>query len=109
MQAGSRGEMDIQICDASEFNKKPKEIKAFLVKDQEQVQPTACAFWFRKFEFEIDNATWSRAVDTTNETRLRVLHWKILHNIYPTNILLNKMQVTENNKCSYCPNTVDYI
>ena len=58
---------------------------------------------------EIDNATWSRVVDITNETRLRVLHWKILHNIYPTNILLNKMQVTENNKCSYCPNTVDYI
>ena len=109
LQNGRRGETVIQTCDASLFNQKPKEIRGILMKNKERVQPTACAFWDRKFGIAIDNFTWSRAVDTTNETRLRVLHWKILHNIYPTNILLNKMQVTENNKCSYCPGIVDFI
>ena len=37
------------------------------------------------------------------------MYWKILHNIYPTNILLCKMKVKENNKCTYCNELVDYI
>ena len=32
-----------------------------------------------------------------------------MHNIYSTNILLSKMKVKENNKCSYCTDTVDVI
>ena len=43
------------------------------------------------------------------ETRLRVLQWKILHSIYPTDILLSKMKVRDSNKCSYCADTVDVI
>ena len=38
-----------------------------------------------------------------------MLQWKILHNIYPTNILLSKIKVKENNKCSCCSDTVDVI
>ena len=34
--------------------------------------------------------------------RLGVVQWKIVHNIYPSNILLSKMKVKENDKCSYC-------
>ena len=32
-----------------------------------------------------------------------------MHNIYPTNILLNKMNARENDKCTFCPGTIDYI
>ena len=32
-----------------------------------------------------------------------------MHNIYPTNILLSKMKVKENNKCSYCTDIIDVI
>ena len=46
---------------------------------------------------------------STSETRLWVLQFKILHNIYPTNILLRKMNITHNAKCSYCPETTDFI
>ena len=49
------------------------------------------------------------AHEVTKESRLRELHWKILHNIYPTNILLSKIGVTETNKCSYCTNEIDFI
>ena len=63
----------------------------------------------RKFDFEIDLDTWSRVKVVTKETRLKVLHWNILHNIYPSNIMLNKMKVTENNKYALCPDKVDFI
>eukprot|EP00916_Digyalum_oweni_P022027 GHVL01036500.1.p1 GENE.GHVL01036500.1~~GHVL01036500.1.p1 ORF type:complete len:141 (+),score=2.69 GHVL01036500.1:1182-1604(+) len=45
----------------------------------------------------------------TTETRLRMLHWKILHNIYPTNILLYKIGISVSNCCTHCENEIDYI
>ena len=49
---------------------------------------TVCSknFWFRKFGFDMSNH-FNIAFNSTKETRLRMLHFKILHNIYPTNIL----------------------
>ena len=49
------------------------------------------------------------AFRSSQETSLRVLQWKLLHNIYPSNILLNKMKVTENQNCPYCPDEVEFI
>merc|ERR1712004_36346 len=34
--------------------------------------------------------------------RLRSLQWKIMHNIYPTNILLYKMGKVDSSDCSHC-------
>ena len=50
--------------------------------------PCANGFWSRKFGLEIDEHIWSMPSLVTKETRLRVLQWKILHNIYITNITL---------------------
>ena len=41
--------------------------------------------------------------------RNKVLQWKILHNIYPANILLCKMKVRDYHMCSYCNDVVDYF
>ena len=68
--------------------------------------PCANGFWSRKFGLEIDEHIWSLV---TKETRLRVLQWNILHNIYPTNILLCKMKVRDDQMCSYCNDVVDYM
>ena len=38
--------------------------------------------------------------------KLQMLQWK---NIYPTNILLSKMKVSKNNKCSYCTDMVHVL
>ena len=38
----------------------------------------------------------------TKETRLRVLQWKVLHNIYPTTILLHKMGIANSDDCKVC-------
>ena len=69
--------------------------------------PCANGFWSRKFGLEIDEHIWSIPSLVTKETRLRVLQWKILHNIYPTNILL--YNVRDDQMCSYCNDVVDYI
>ncbi len=71
--------------------------------------PCSVQFWNSKYiNIEINSKLWNLAFDTVKETRLRVLQWKILHNIYPTCILLSKMGVTESDRCPYC-NTTDYI
>ena len=44
--------------------------------------------------------TWSLLQMYTGDYRLREEEWKILHNIYRTNILFSKLKVKENNKCS---------
>ena len=35
--------------------------------------------------------------------------WKFLHNIYPTNILLNTMNARDSDTCMFCPDSTDYI
>ena len=66
-------------------------------------------FWQKKFGFILKEEEWNTAWKTTKETRLRVLQWKILHNIYPTNIPLNNIDVGESGKCTFCPDIIDNI
>ena len=67
-----------------------------------------CAdMWHRKFGIDI-RGHFAIAHEATTESRLRILHFKILHNIYPTNILLHKMKLKTNDKCEECQ-TTDYM
>ena len=66
-------------------------------------------FLEKKLDYDISEQDRELPFKTTKETRLRVLQWKLLHNIYPTNIMLNRMKVAINNHCSYCPGEVDFI
>jgi hypothetical protein len=68
----------------------------------------AVKFWERKFGVHLTNWHWNIADQCTKEVRLKVLHWKIMHNIFPTNIMLNKMSIRVSNQCSYC-NQVDFL
>ena len=69
----------------------------------------AIRFWRNKFDINVDEEIWKISYEVTQESRLRELQWKILHNIYPTNILLLKMGITDTNKCPYCVNETDFI
>ena len=42
------------------------------------------------------------AFDSTIETRLQILHWKIVMNIYPTSIILSKMKIRNSDLCEHC-------
>ena len=74
---------------------------------QEDLSICGKEFWKRKFNIDVkDNYTLAK--QATKESRLRILHFKLLHNIYPTNITLHKMGVKESDKCEVC-NEKDYI
>ncbi len=67
-------------------------------------------FWSKKYEgFAVTKDHWMMARHCTREIRLQVLAWKLLHNIYPTSVLLCKMGVTESNQCRYCPGVTDFV
>ena len=108
IQSGEKSKT-ILSCEASRYNASPRQIKTMLPEYSLTGIPCSSQFWKRKFDILPDKFTWARAKDVTKETRLLVLHWKILHHIYATNIILNKMQIKGDNKCSYCTDKVDYI
>ena len=85
----------------------PRSIRLLLV-SKEVIQPTAVQFWNRKYGIVLSKHNWSIAFKSTKEERLRLLHWKILHNIFPSNILLSKMGIKNSIKCDFC-NENDYI
>ena len=64
--------------------------------------PSAQNFWSRKFQMSVPKDIWSIPWRTTKETRLRALQFRILHNIHPTNILLEKMGIAPNSLCQIC-------
>ena len=66
--------------------------------------------WKRKLDADI-SYYYDIAIKTTKESRLRLLHFKILHNIYPTNILLHKMKIKPSKFCEHCqvPDFIDHF
>ena len=78
-----------------------KSVRVNLVKKREKL-PGSVSFWRRKF-IDVDIMPYFKLLyDCTKETRLRSLQWKIMHNIYPTNILLYKMGKVDSSDCSHC-------
>ena len=65
--------------------------------------PEICGknFWRNKYTVDITDK-YVLASHATKETRLRMLHFKILHNIYPSNILLHKMGIKPSDSCEFC-------
>ena len=70
-------------------------------------EPCAVRFWKNKLDIDITEQVWNIPILSTKESRLRELQWKILHNIYPTNILLLKMELANNNRCALCDMEID--
>ena len=68
--------------------------------------PCANGFWSRKFRLKIVKHMVNAII---SNKRNKTLEWKILHNIYPTNILFCKMEVRHDQMCSYCNDVVAYI
>ena len=68
-----------------------------------QKPPCCVNFWSRKYNnIVVDRKIFMAPFSATKEVRLQVLQWKIIHNIYPTQILLNKMGKSTDSNCRYC-------
>ena len=67
----------------------------------ENVEICGRNFWKRKTGYDI-SPNFRMASVATKESRLRLLHFKILHNIYPSNLLLKKMGIKNSDMCEFC-------
>ena len=68
--------------------------------------PLCTRIWERKYNISITKQNWL-IVNQVKESRLKALNWKVLHNIYPNNIILQKMGISESRSCTFC-NEIDY-
>ena len=63
-------------------------------------------FWESKFNHTYNwKQIWEQVFILLKDARVRELNWKILHNIYPTNVLLCKMKKVESVLCNWCTET----
>lgn len=90
----------------AELNQDNKTVRNIIL-ESEKVSICGIKFWQRKYNIDI-TPFFSIVQTASKESRLRLLHFKILHNIYPTNILLHKMKIKETNLCEKC-GLVDFI
>ena len=65
-------------------------------------------FWVKKFNINLNESTWENVFKYVKETKLQEIQWKILHNIFPTNVLLNRMGIKNSEKCDQC-NETDHL
>ena len=89
-----------------EFKMENKNLRAIVVR-QKNITINSIYFWKRKFDIDL-NKYFMIAIKSTKETKLRCLHLKLIHNIYPTNILLKKMFLKDSDRCDSC-NQIDFI
>jgi hypothetical protein len=68
-------------------------------------EPSCVKIWEKKIGVTLSPSMWSAAFLSTKEERLRLLQWKIIHRIYPTSILLNKMGLKDSTSCAHCKET----
>ena len=59
-------------------------------------------YWSKQLGHTFTTSYWLTAFNATVETRLHILHWKILMRIYPTSVLLFKMKIKQSEECATC-------
>ena len=80
---------------------RPRQFPRLRLVEANKTEPIAVNFWRNKCRIGIEKEHWILASKWSSETRLRLLQWKMLHNIYPTSILLNKMGISNNKNCAF--------
>lgn len=96
----------ISICVTSFGNLENKDIRNIIVGNKEH-SPKCRQLWINRLNIDISPYYYITHL-ATKEGRLRALQFKIIHGIYPTNILLNKMGIKPSNVCVKC-NVLDTL
>ena len=89
---------DFAMPEILKLSNKQLRNKILLLKD---VQINSINVWKRKFNIDITDY-FGLAIVSTKESQLRLLHFKLCHNIYPTNIFLHQIKLKDSNNCDRC-------
>ena len=71
--------------------------------------PKCCARWTERINSEINWEKVFHKMSKIKEVKLKWLQMRIIHRILATNVILAKMKITENDKCSFCQKERDSI
>ena len=83
--------------------------KAFYKLIKKPGTPSCYDSWFRKYGVVINKDDWE-SVHGVKEGKLISLCWKIVHRIYPTNVLLYHMNLKQTQLCTHCDlNEPDFL
>ena len=111
-----KNNLDQQNGGASDWQEKAKAAKAMknqqirrMINDKDQNEEIPCGrrFWKRKLDCDVSDL-YVESIKSTLEVKLKELLFKIYHNIYPTNVILQKIGIKNTNKCDFCQE-VDFI
>ena len=85
--------------------------KQFYVLIKASEIPITEKMWSRKLGSDFNKLCWTLPFQATKETRLQALQWKILMNIFPTAIVLQRMKVRNSDLCIHCdiPETIEHF
>ena len=102
-----RGEMD-DIRERAKYalNMKNKQMRK-LIEDNYKEIPCGRKLWERKLDCDIFEL-YVYSLFCTKEVKMKELLFKIFHNIYPTNVILQKIGIKNSNKCDFCQE-VDFL
>ena len=78
-----------------------------LIEDEYKEIPCGKKLWERKLNLDVSELYVS-SLKCTKEVKIKELLFKIFHNIYPTNIMLQKIGIKNSNKCDFCQE-VDFL
>lgn len=71
------------------------------IQKQNKFAPACKSFWSSQFDITNWSKTWLNPFKYCINNKIKETHWKIVHNIYPTNSYLAKFMDIEN-KCVFC-------
>ena len=101
------GEETYEDCKINKLMQAKSCSKAFyneILKQMNKHTPRKCfENWNKQFGKNIDwEEAFQRIFRYTNDTKLRNFQFKLLHNIFPSNKLLKKLGILDNDKCDFC-------
>ena len=93
--------------DAWEVLNRNNKLIRILISEDDKSMAIGHQYWNRKFEHDIFER-YTATITCTKEIKLKELIFKIFHNIYATNFMLQKMKLSPTTECEHCGET-DYI
>ena len=94
---------EIPLCRFRDFETGGVHRRMFYEELKCKITESVLELWQNKyFLHPNDPEIWSLARECCSETKLLELQWKILHNIYPTGVLLKKMKIRNDDLCQFC-------
>lgn len=78
------------------------------IQNQNRIIPACKAHWSSKFNNIIWKKPWLNPFKYCLNNKIKEIHWKMIHNVNPTNLTISKFTDKEN-KCTFCNSEIETL